>query len=146
MELNMYQFIAKSFIASLMLIFGVHYCYAQLPEIESRSNLSCMIGGVGENESKAMREEAKKWPLNIEFSERVGKSDLWIAGAQLTIVNKAGNTIFEETCNGPLFLAKLVPGKYQLIATYQGVTQKRTIEIREGKSLKESFNWRGKAS
>lgn len=142
----MNQFIIKSFFTSLALIFGMHYCYAQLPEIESRSNLSCMMGGVGEDESKAMREEAKKWPLNIEFSEHVGKSDLWVSGATLTIINKSGNTIFEETCNGPLFLAKLVPGKYQLIATYQGVTQKKTIEIREGKSLKASFNWKGKAA
>lgn len=39
--------------------------YAELPLIESRSNLSYMMGGVGETESKAMREEAKKWSLNI---------------------------------------------------------------------------------
>ena len=142
----MIKFITNTLLPAMFLIFGSHYCFAQLPEIESRSNLSCMMGGVGENESKAMREEAKKWPLNIEFSEHVGKADLWISGAQLTIINNAGKTIFEETCNGPLFLAKLVPGKYQLIAIYQGVTKKRAIEIREGKSIKVSFNWKGKAS
>jgi hypothetical protein len=43
-----------------------------------------------------------------------------------------------------MFLAKLAPGKYQLIASYQGVSKKKTIEIQEGKSLKESFNWQGK--
>ena len=142
----MSKFITKTLLPSVFLMFGSYYCFAQLPEIESRSNLSCMMGGVGENESKAMREEAKKWPLNIEFSEHVGQADLWISGAQLTIINNAGKTIFEETCNGPLFLAKLVPGKYQLIAIYQGVTKKRVIEIREGKSIKVSFNWKGKAS
>ena len=106
-----------------------------------------MMGGVGENEARAMREEVKKWPLSIEFSEHIGKADLWIAGAKLTIINKAGKIIYEEICNGPLFLAKLAPGKYQIMASYQGgVTQKRTIEIHEGKPLKESLNWKGKAA
>lgn len=53
------QFIIKSFLYSLAIIFSVHYCYFQLPEIKSRSNISCMMGGVGENEARAKREEAK---------------------------------------------------------------------------------------
>lgn len=140
MKINLVRFL----LASVALIFAIEYGYAELPEIQSRSNLSCMMGGVGKDESDSMREEAKKWPLNIEFSEHLGKSDAWISGAQLTILNKDGKTIFQETCNGPMFLAKLAPGKYQLIASYQGVTKKRTIEIHEGKSLKESFNWQSK--
>ena len=137
----MKSYIAKSALVSIVLISAVHYCYADLPEIESRSNLSCMMGGVGQDESQAMREEARKWPLAIEFSERLGKSDAWISGAQLTIANKSGKIIFDEPCNGPMFLAKLAPGKYQLTASYQGVIKKKTIEIQEGKPVKESFNW-----
>lgn len=105
-----------------------------------------MMGGVGENEARAMREEAKKWPLSIEFSEHIEKADLWIAGAKLIIINKAGKIVYEEICNGPLFLAKLASGNYQIMVSYQGITQKRTIEIYEGKPLKESFNWKGKAA
>ena len=134
MKINLVRFL----LASVALIFATGFGYAELPEIQSRSNLSC------KDESDSMREEAKKWPLNIEFSEHLGKSDAWISGAQLTILNKDGKTIFQETCNGRMFLAKLAPGKYQLIASYQGVTKKRTIEIHEGKSLKESFNWQSK--
>jgi hypothetical protein len=103
-----------------------------------------MMGGVGLSESQSMREEAKKWPLAIEFSEHIGKSDAWISGAQLTIANKDGNIIFDEPCNGPIFLAKLAPGRYLLTASYQGVIKKKTIEVQEGKSLKESFNWKSK--
>lgn len=140
----MSSFIVKTTLASIVMISAGQYCYADLPEIQSRSNLSCMMGGVGLDESQSMREEAKKWPLAIEFSERIDKSDAWISGAQLLIVNKNGKIIFDEACNGPMFLAKLAPGKYQLIASYQGISKKKTIEIQEGKSLKESFNWQGK--
>ena len=134
----------KAALASIVLVSAIQYCYAELPEIESRSNLSCMMGGVGLDESQSMREEAKKWPLAVEFSEHMDKTDAWISGARLTIINKNGKTIFDEPCNGPMFLAKLAPGKYQLIASYQGVSKKKTIDIQEGKSLKESFNWQGK--
>ena len=134
----------KAALTSIVLASTIQYCYAELPEIESRSNLSCMMGGVGLDESQSMREEAKKWPLAIEFSEHIDKTDAWISGARLTIINKNGKTIFDEPCNGPMFLAKLAPGKYQLIASYQGVSKKKTIDIQEGKSLKESFNWQGK--
>ena len=134
----------KTTLVSIVLVSAIQYCYAELPEIQSRSNLSCMMGGVGLDESQSMREEAKKWPLAVEFSEHMGKTDAWISGARLTIINKNGKTIFDEPCNGPMFLAKLAPGKYQLIASYQGVSKKKTIEIQEGKSLKESFNWQGK--
>ena len=134
----------KAALASIVLVSAIQYCYAELPEIESRSNLSCMMGGVGLEESQSMREEAKKWPLAVEFSEHMDKTDAWISGARLTIINKSGKIIFDEPCNGPMFLAKLAPGKYQLIASYQGVSKKKAIDIQEGKSLKESFNWQGK--
>ena len=114
---------------------------ADLPEIQSRSNLSCMMGGIGADETEAMRLEAKKWPLNIEFTEQQGKAYPWVSGAQLQIINKAGKVIFNETCNGPLFLAKLTPGNYQLVATYEGVTKKKSVLIEGEKPAKVSFTW-----
>ncbi len=140
----MKSYFIKTALASAVLSSAIQYCYADLPEIQSRSNLSCVMGGIGLDESQSMREEAKKWPLAIEFSEHVDKRDAWISGARLVIINKNGKTIFDESSNGPMFLAKLAPGKYQLIASYQGVSKKKIIEIQEGKTLKESFNWQSK--
>lgn len=114
---------------------------AQLPEIQMDSNLSCMMGGVGLEESKAMREEAKKWPLVIEFSEQLGKSYAWISGAKLQIINAKGETIFFDQCDGPMFFAKITPGKYELIATYQNQEKKRTVVINGKQSVKVSFTW-----
>lgn len=114
---------------------------ADLPEIQSRSNLSCMMGGIGADETEAMRLEAKKWPLNVEFTEQQGKVYPWVSGAQLQILNQTGKVIFNEICNGPLFLAKLTPGKYQLVATYEGVTKRKSVFIEEGKPSKVSFTW-----
>jgi hypothetical protein len=43
-----------------------------------------------------------------------------------------------------MFLARLAPGKYQLIVSYQGVKKRRAIEIKQGQHIKESFNWKSK--
>jgi len=122
----------------------IYQAKADLPEIQSRSNLSCMMGGIGYDEAKAMREEAKRWPLSIEFSEQQGTTYPWISGAELQIINQSGSTIFNETCNGPMFLAKLASGKYQLIAKYEGITKKQSVMIEDGKSAKVAFVWASK--
>ena len=38
-------------------------------------------------------------------------------------------------------MAKLTPGKYQLVATYEGVTKRKSVFIEEGKPSKVSFTW-----
>ena len=54
------------------------------------------------------------------------------------------NTLFEESCNGPIFLAKLAPGTYDIAASYQGIEKKRQIKIEDGKSQRISMNWSNK--
>lgn len=133
----------KSMLVLVLTAFGIS-SFAQLPEVQTRPEMSCMIGGVGSDESKALRAEAKKWPLNIEFSERMENKDAWVSGVRLKIMDAKKNTLFEESCNGPIFLAKLAPGTYDIVASYQGVEKKRQIKIEDGKSQRVSINWSNK--
>lgn len=137
------RFMQGLFYASTLMLISP-LTQAQLPEIQTDSNLSCMMGGVGLDESKAMREEAKKWPLVIEFTEQQGKSYAWIAGAKLQIINAKGETIFLDQCNGPMFFAKIIPGKYDLVVTYQNQIKKRSVVIDSKQSTKVSFIWGSK--
>lgn len=130
----------KSMLTLAVMAFGMP-TFAQLPEVQTRSEMSCMMGGIGSDESKALRVEAKKWPLNIEFSERLEGADAWVSGVRLKIIDAKKNTLFEESCNGPLFLAKLAPGTYDIVASYQGIEKKRQIKIVDGKSERVSMNW-----
>ena len=130
----------KSMLVLVLAVFGIP-SLAQLPEVQARPEMSCMIGGIGADESKALRAEAKKWPLNIEFSERLGNKDVWVSGVRLKIMDAKKNTLFEESCNGPIFLAKLAPGTYHIVASYQDVEKKRQIKIENGKSERVSMNW-----
>jgi hypothetical protein len=41
-----------------------------------------------------------------------------------------------------MFLGKVPPGNYELLATYEGVTKSKKIQIIDGMPLHVSLNWR----
>jgi len=116
--------------------------YAQMLINRTQGDISFIAGGIGEEESIAMKLMSKKWPLSIEFSEYLDGKDLWIAQVYLRILDANRKTLFDTTIDGPMFLGKLPAGYYELLATYQGVTQSRKIKIIDGKPLHVSINWR----
>ena len=116
--------------------------YGQLPHSLREGNITYISGGVGEDEAKAIKAEAKNWPLNIEFSQYLESHDAWVSQVYLTILDAKGNAIFEANLDGPLFLAKLPSGNYEIVATYEGVTKKQRIQVVAGRPLHVSINWR----
>ena len=116
--------------------------YAQMLINRTQGDISFIAGGIGEDESAAMKLMSKKWPLSIEFSQYLDGKDLWIAQVYLRILDANGKTLFDTTIDGPMFLGKLQAGNYELLATYEGVTQSRKIQIIDGKPLHVSMNWR----
>ena len=116
--------------------------YGQLPKTQKQGEIVYITGGVGEGESKAIREDAKNWPLIINFSQYLENRDAWISQVYLRILDAKGNGIFEVTTDGPLLLLKMPSGNYVLMATYEGVTKTQKIQIVDGKPLRISLNWR----
>ncbi len=68
MEFNSAKKYIQSTVLAIILSFNHLSAMSQLPEIQTDSNLSCMMGGVGLDESQAMREEAKNGllPLSLQ--------------------------------------------------------------------------------
>ena len=135
-------FFTKYLVIPLMMIGVMSIGYAQILINRTQGNISFIAGGIGEDESTAMKLMSKKWPLSIEFSEYSDGKDLWIAQVYLRILDANGKTLFDTTIDGPMFLGRLPPGNYQLLATYEGVTQSRKIQIIDAKPLHVSMNWR----
>ena len=137
-------FLGKYVLAPLFMLSLLSACYAQLPKVQTQGDITYIAGGIGEDEVKAMKSESKSWPLFIEFSEHLVGQDLWVAQVYLRILDSKGKTLFDTTVDGPIFLGKVPPGNYELLATYQEVTKRRVIEIKQGQHIKESFNWQSK--
>ena len=136
--------IGRHLLAPLFMLSLLSACYAQLPKVQTQGNITYISGGIGEDEAEAMKAESKSWPLSIEFSEHLVSQDLWVAQVYLRILDSKGKTLFDTTVDGPIFLGKVPPGNYELLATYQEVTKRRVIEIKQGQHIKESFNWQSK--
>ncbi len=134
--------IRKFFLMLFVVLGGIGICSAQLPTTQTQGGITYISGGIGEDEAKAIKDESKNWPLSIDFSEHLVNEDLWIAQVYLKILDSKGKTLFEARVEGPMFLGKVPPGSYELLATYEGVTQSKKIQIVDGKPLHVSINWR----
>lgn len=68
MKFNSAKKYIQSTVLAIILSFNHLSAMSQLPEIQTDSNLSCMMGGVGLDESQEMREEAKNGllPLSLQ--------------------------------------------------------------------------------
>ena len=133
--------IRNSLIALIVLSSVSYSGFGQLPEVQIINNYSYIMGGIGEHEADAIQAVAKKWPLSIQFTEHLENYDSWVSGVELKIINSAGHTIFDERIDGPMFLANLPTGSYQLIGSYRGVTKKMMVKIMTNQSLQISMNW-----
>lgn len=136
--------IGRHVLAPLFMLSLLSACYAQLPKVQTQGNITYISGGIGEDEAAAIKAESKSWPLSIEFSKHLVSQDLWVAQVYLRILDSKGKALFDTTVDGPIFLGKVPPGNYELLATYQGVMKRRVIEIKQGQHIKESFNWQSK--
>lgn len=144
-SLNTMKLILGKYVLALFFILNLlSACYAQLPKVQTQGDITYISGGIGEDEARAMKSDSKSWPLSIEFSEHLVSQDLWVAQVYLRILDSTGKTLFDTTVDGPIFLGKVPPGRYELLATYQGVTKRRAIVIKLDQHTNESFNWQSK--
>nr|WP_246174155.1 carboxypeptidase regulatory-like domain-containing protein [Paraburkholderia hayleyella] len=109
-----------------------------LPQVEQQGNVSFVSGGVGQDESKAMRQAQNHWPLSLSFT---GPGASFLADVQVRIADSHGTAVLNATSRGPYMLVKLRPGRYALQVAYQGHEQSRVITIPAKGSAKAAFRW-----
>ncbi len=115
--------------------------FAQLPAVQFTNGIEYLEGGVGKDESRAMRANNGKWPLAMEFSAHGRFGEMWIADVRVKIYDQAENVIFDQNCDGPQMFVKLSPGSYEVVAEYQGETKKQKVSIKQGASQAVVMRW-----
>ena len=118
------------------------FAFAQILDTQHSEGIAYISGGVGDGESEAILAEAKQWPVLLELSQLENGRGVWIFGAQIKLVNKQQKVIFNAQADGPYMLINLTPGDYQILATYQGVDQKRALTVKAGSSQKLNIFWK----
>ena len=138
MKKNFIRNILVSIISSIYSII----VFAQLPEIKLENNIQTISGGIGLDESIAIRKESKNWPILFEFSQINARKAQWISDVTIVVRDNKNKLIIAMNVEGPLILLKLAPGKYLLEATFEGNKNIRLFEIEDIKHKKISIYWK----
>lgn len=97
---------------------------APLPPQGSVITLAC--GGIGKDESDAMRAMEKAHALMILFIEQGGS---YITGVATRVDDPLGDRAIARDC-GPIGLLDVPePGRYRVTATYGGVTREQWVTL-----------------
>lgn len=112
---------------------------AALPEAQTQNGITYLSGGIGLNESEAMKAAAKDYTLMITCS--VQPTGEYLADVKVNITDKSGSPVLETVIDGPMLLVQLAPGQYRISAESDGVTMNRTVDIGSEHPTRVNLSW-----
>jgi len=97
----------------------------------TQDGVTYLCGGVGEEETNYMKQEAKGYDLMLTFATRSGA---YLADVDVDIRDASGNSVLQIACDSPLLLVDLPKGgTYKVRAEAAGYTLDRTIRVAGGR-------------
>lgn len=124
--------------AALLSATGAH---AQHPALQKAGDLQYVCGGIGIDESTAMRAAMKDYPLSLLFATQSGD---YLAKIQVVIEGEKGAQVGQFQAQGPVCLVRLDAGRYTVKASAEGgKTIEHSVEVaptgKPGKTLDYRF-------
>jgi len=124
---------------ALALAIGFSAAAAALPLPKTENGITYLTGGVGHDESAAMKAAAKDYPLSMVFAG--GKHNAYLADIKVTIADHANKALLDTVADGPIMLVKLPPGKYAVTAMKDGEALHRTVRVNAHGERQIVFHW-----
>jgi len=110
-----------------------------LPEVQTQNGVTYLSGGIGLDESEAMKAAAKDYTLLVTCS--VQPTGKYLADVKVNITGKPGSSVLETVIDGPMLLVQLAPGQYRISAENDGVTMNRTVDIGSEHPARVNLSW-----
>ncbi|HTJ93787.1 MAG TPA: carboxypeptidase-like regulatory domain-containing protein [Pararobbsia sp.] len=107
-----------------------------MPPVKQAGSIDYVTGGVGLDESHALKAAAPHWPLELLFA---GPGSDYLSDVHVSVTG-GGGSVFQATADGPYMLVKLPPGDYVVHASYKGDEKTQAIKV-GGAHQKASFRW-----
>jgi hypothetical protein len=103
-----------------------------LPAPQTRDGVTWLSGGIGETQAHAFRQEARHYPLALEFvlvpAGKHAKAE-FTADIPVTIRDAHGKVVLSATSAGPFMLLKLPEGRYTVLAEHEGKKLERHVVV-----------------
>ncbi len=134
------------FSGALTAVLAVQAAMAQaLPYVQTLGSIAYISGGIGLDESTAIKVERPKWPLTMLFAVQGRHRQVYAADVRVRILDKSQAEIFAVNEAGPYLLVRLPAGNYTIEATHAGQTQRRVVQIDTSKPQQQGWSWPEKA-
>ncbi|HEY2254722.1 MAG TPA: carboxypeptidase regulatory-like domain-containing protein [Variovorax sp.] len=108
-----------------------------IPEMKSGGAGQYVCGGVGVDESTAMRAAMKDHPLSLLFARAGGA---YLANVDVAVKDASGATALAMRTDGPICLVDLPAGRYTVEASTDGVTKSEAVTLGRGARTAD-FRW-----
>ncbi len=110
-----------------------------LPLAKTQGSVTYVTGGIGLDESTALRQEQKNYPLSLLFTE--GKRGAYVANVHVTVKGAGGKVLVDSASSGPIMLVRLPPGEYRVSAELRGEAKQASVKVPETGTARYAFNW-----
>ncbi len=124
---------------AIALALAFHAVGATPPRAKMENGITYLSGGIGHDESAAMKAEATSYPLSMIFS--AGKDNEYLADVKITIKDKAGKEVLNAVSNGPIMLVKLPAGRYTIAAERNGKSLHHAVHVNHKGGKQVYFHW-----
>ena len=136
------RLMAAIFTAGVLLAGAAHaQSDSALPPVQKSGAVEYLSGGIGLDESTAIKSASRHWPLSLVFSVQAPGKAEFASDVKLEIRDAKGAQVLATTASGPFLLAKLPPGSYSLRASLAGKTLERKVQIKAGGSARVELVW-----
>ncbi len=106
--------------------------------VKTAGGVSYVSGGVGTTSIERLSSLTRDFNLKLVFALTSGN---YVSDVKVSIADAKGKTLLDTTSEGPWFLIRLPAGNYQVVATFDGSAEKRTIAVGADKLRTVDFRW-----
>ena len=110
-----------------------------LPPVQHSGDISYLSGGIGLDESEAIKAAAPAYPLYLTFLSTINGHGTYNAPESLTILRADGSPVLDLKPDGPFMLVDLPPGSYRVTAGGISSSKTQAAQIARGGHKKLVF-------
>lgn len=112
-----------------------------LPQEQMQGSTAYLSGGIGLDESTAIKQAASKYPLELEFVRAALPRAEYLSDIKVTITDRTGKTVLDTISAGPFLLARLPKGPFTVVAQQGDVAKRQVVNIRAHGHERIMFVW-----
>mgnify|MGYP000910258691 CR=1 FL=1 len=109
-----------------------------LPQIYQQGDVSFLSGGIGENETEALREVKEQYNLRVTSADKNGE---YRGDTRIIISDAQGTVVLDTVSAGPLLYTNLPNGRYTVDGYSEGQSKRKAVKVVKGKHARVHFSW-----